>query len=161
MAESTSPVFLITGCSTRRGREMVGLPRHSDCPPCCPPRVCNQSHFNLWPGGLLRQHAGFVQAGAVEEVSPHEVLALLNTNFFGLVNTTKAFLLHFRGRCTGTPMNISSLGSCQKIPGSEIYRALKAAVDAISDTWAEFAEYGVRSISPPVNFLASSRLCPD
>lgn len=94
-----------------------------------------------------------MQSGAIEEVSPSEALRQFNTNFFGLVSTTNAFLPHFRDRRAGTIVNISSQGSALGTPGGGIYCASKAAVDAASDSWAhELAEYNIRSISVQVGF---------
>jgi NAD(P)-dependent dehydrogenase (short-subunit alcohol dehydrogenase family) len=96
----------------------------------------------------LINNAGFLQGGAIEENTPEENLAQFNTNFFGVINVTNAFLPHFRTRKQGTIVNISSQGSTLCVPGSGIYCASKAALDAISDTWArELASLNIRCIS--------------
>ncbi|KAJ7627869.1 putative short-chain oxidoreductase [Mycena rosella] len=96
----------------------------------------------------LINNAGFLQGGAIEENSPEENLAQFNTNFFGVINVTSTFLPHFRARKQGTIVNISSQGSAMCIPGAGIYCASKAALEAISNTWArELASFDVRSIS--------------
>jgi NAD(P)-dependent dehydrogenase (short-subunit alcohol dehydrogenase family) len=63
-------------------------------------------------------------------------------------------------------VNISSQGSSLGTPGGGIYCASKAAVDAVSDTWAhELAEYNIRSISvqvciiPTQPHLKNSNMC--
>ncbi|KAJ7609997.1 hypothetical protein DFH06DRAFT_1485669 [Mycena polygramma] len=85
----------------------------------------------------LVNNAGYLQGGAIEEVSPAQAFAQFNTNVFGLVNTTNAFLPHFRAR---RPL--------MGMPGVGWYAASKGALDVLSDTWAnELAEYGIRSIS--------------
>ncbi|KAJ7342445.1 hypothetical protein DFH08DRAFT_703742, partial [Mycena albidolilacea] len=105
----------------------------------------------------LVNNAGFAQSGAIEEVSPEEALAQFNTNVLDLVSTTNVFLPHFRSRRTGTLVNFSSEATCTAIPGIGIHTATKAAVEAISDTWAhELAEYGIRLISIQVDSLSSS-----
>ncbi|KAJ7141718.1 putative short-chain oxidoreductase [Mycena crocata] len=96
----------------------------------------------------LINNAGFLQGGAVEENTAEENLAQFNTNFFGVINVTNAFLPHFRERRQGTIVNISSQGALLCIPGAGIYCASKAALDAISDTWAhELAGFNIRSVS--------------
>ncbi|KAJ7093836.1 putative short-chain oxidoreductase [Mycena belliarum] len=96
----------------------------------------------------LINNAGFLQGGAVEENTPEENLAQFDTNFFGVVNVTSAFLPHFRERRQGTIVNISSQASGLCAPGAGIYCASKAAVEAISDTWArELAGFSIRAIS--------------
>ncbi|KAK7017741.1 short-chain oxidoreductase [Favolaschia claudopus] len=96
----------------------------------------------------LINNAGFLQGGAVEENSHEENLAQLNTNFFGVINLTNAFLPDWRARKSGTIVNISSQGSMICVAGAGIYCAGKAALDAISDTWArELASFNIRCVS--------------
>ncbi|KAJ7613649.1 dehydrogenase [Mycena polygramma] len=96
----------------------------------------------------LINNAGFLHAGALEENTHEENLAQFNTNFFGLINVTTAFLPHMRERKRGTIVNVSSQGPWVCPPGAGIYCASKAAVDAISATWAsELAGFGIRCIS--------------
>ncbi|KAJ7748383.1 putative short-chain oxidoreductase [Mycena metata] len=96
----------------------------------------------------LINNAGFLHGGAIEENSAAENLAQFNTNFFGVINLTNAFLPHWRERKQGTIVNVSSQGSMLCIPGAGIYCASKAALDALSDTWArELASFNIRSIS--------------
>ncbi|KAJ7435258.1 putative short-chain oxidoreductase [Mycena latifolia] len=96
----------------------------------------------------LINNAGFLQGGAIEENTAEENLAQFNTNFFGVINVTNAFLPHFRERKQGTIVNISSQGAALCIPGAGIYCASKAALDAISNTWArELADFNIRCMS--------------
>ncbi|KAJ7118900.1 putative short-chain oxidoreductase [Mycena epipterygia] len=177
MSATNSPVFLITGCSSGFGRELTIAALNSGFRVIATARrvetlapleqrgakvlaldvtssEAELAEFAVKAIALygevdyLINNAGFVQGGAVEENSMAEVLRQFNTNFFGLVNTTNVFLPHFRARKTGTIVNISSQGSSMGTPGGGIYCASKAAVDAVSDTWAhELAEYNIRSIS--------------
>ncbi|KAJ7466153.1 hypothetical protein B0H11DRAFT_1814456 [Mycena galericulata] len=172
----TSPVFLITGCSTGFGRELVLAALNSDFRVIATARrpetltelegrgakvltldvtssVQELAAFAAKAIEIYGQvdylvnNAGFAQGGAIEEVSLEEAQAQFNTNLFGLINTTNAFLPHFRARRAGTIVNIGSEVSCTCPPGTGFYNASKAAVEAISDTWArELAEYGIRSI---------------
>ncbi|KAJ7339781.1 hypothetical protein DFH08DRAFT_246915 [Mycena albidolilacea] len=174
---NNSPVFLITGCSTGLGREVALAALKSGFRVIATARRL-EALSDLQKSGAktlaldvtwsvpdladvavkaiavygqidyLVNNAGVAQGGAIEEVSPTEALTQFNTNFFGLVNTTNAFLPHFRSRCTGTLVNFSSEITWVAMPGAGLYAASKAAVNAVSDTWAhELAEYGIRSIS--------------
>ncbi|KAJ6468528.1 hypothetical protein C8R47DRAFT_1055836 [Mycena vitilis] len=177
MTDKTSPVFLITGCSTGLGREMAIAALAKGFRVIATARRVQTltaleslgaktltldvtstptalSEFAIYAISIYGQvdyivnNAGFAMGGAVEEVSPAEALAQFNTNFFGLVTTTAAFLPHLRARRTGTLVNMSSQSTALGTPGAGFAAASKAAVDAISDTWAhELAEYNIRSIS--------------
>ncbi|KAF7354291.1 Short-chain dehydrogenase reductase sdr [Mycena venus] len=158
-ANNNSPVFLITGCSTGFGREIAIAALASDFRVIATARRA-ETVSDLEKRGAktlaiaiygqvdyLVNNAGYAQGGAIEEVTPGEALAQFNTNFFGLVNTTNAFLPHLRSRRAGTLVNISSEVTCTGLPGAGIYAASKAAITAVSDTWAnELKEYGIRSI---------------
>ncbi|KAF7340313.1 Short-chain dehydrogenase/reductase family protein [Mycena venus] len=183
MAQNCSLVFFITGCSSGFGRELAiaalasgfrviatartietlkaledlgakSLSFDVNSPPDTLNELANKAIAIYGQVDYLVNNAGFTSGGAIEEHSPTEVLEQFNTNFFGLVNTTNAFLPHFRARGTGTLVNIGSVASTGGQPSAGIYAASKAAVDAVSDTWAkELAEYGIRSISvQPGNF---------
>ncbi|KAJ6479547.1 hypothetical protein C8R47DRAFT_609127 [Mycena vitilis] len=172
-----SPVFLITGCSSGLGKELALAALRNGFRVVATARrlesIASLEASGAKPLALdvtwsvqelaamaakaisifgqvdyLVNNAGYAQGGAIEEVSPEEALAQFSTNFFGLINTTNAFLPHFRARCTGTIVNISSEIVVTGVPGAGLYAASKAAVDAISDTWSsELAEYGIRSVA--------------
>jgi NAD(P)-dependent dehydrogenase (short-subunit alcohol dehydrogenase family) len=100
-----------------------------------------------------------LQGGAIEENNPEENLAQFNTNVFGVINVTNAFLPHWRARKQGTIVNVSSQGAMMYIPGAGIYCASKAAVDALSDTWArELASFNIRCVSVQVFIFLSAWL---
>ncbi|EEB91705.1 hypothetical protein MPER_09899, partial [Moniliophthora perniciosa FA553] len=86
--------------------------------------------------------------GAVEENSEEQMKSQFDTNFFGLVNLTCAFLPHFRARRTGTIINISSQSVYLVPSGCGMYSASKAAVDCISAAWSkELAPFNIRTMS--------------
>uniref|UniRef100_A0A0W0FQU6 Short-chain dehydrogenase reductase sdr n=1 Tax=Moniliophthora roreri TaxID=221103 RepID=A0A0W0FQU6_MONRR len=96
---------------------------------------------------ILVNNAGYVLAGAIEEDSEEHMRSQFDTNFFGLVNLTCAFLPHFRARKTGTIINVSSQGTLWTISGGGIYAASKAAVECISAVWSkELAPFNIRTM---------------
>jgi NAD(P)-dependent dehydrogenase (short-subunit alcohol dehydrogenase family) len=100
-----------------------------------------------------------LQGGAIEENNPEENLAQFNTNVFGVINVTNAFLPHWRARKQGTIVNVSSQGAMMCIPGAGIYCASKAALDALSFTWArELASFNIRCVSVQVFLFLSAWL---
>ncbi|KIK67817.1 hypothetical protein GYMLUDRAFT_36596 [Collybiopsis luxurians FD-317 M1] len=97
---------------------------------------------------ILVNNAGWLLSGAIEENSPEEVQSQFNTNFFAVLNITNAFMPHFRIRKTGTIVNISSQGSYLALSGAGIYSATKAALDCVTETWAdELAPFNIRAVS--------------
>lgn len=50
------------------------------------------------------------------------------SNVFGAINTTRAFLPHFRSRRAGTVVNIGSMSAWETYPGVGAYSASKAAL---------------------------------
>ncbi|KAF9076966.1 hypothetical protein BDP27DRAFT_1357732 [Rhodocollybia butyracea] len=97
---------------------------------------------------MLVNNAGWLLGGAIEEITPEEVKAQFDTNFFGVINVTNAFLPHFRSRKTGTIVNISSDASYLVLSGAAIYIASKAALDCITEIWAvELAPFNIRATS--------------
>ncbi|KAL0061807.1 hypothetical protein AAF712_011325 [Marasmius tenuissimus] len=97
---------------------------------------------------ILVNNAGYLQIGAMEEVSPEQLRAVFETNFFGTVNITTAILPHFRERRTGLIVNISSVSAFSPFPGMGIYGTTKAALDSASKAWGkELAPFNVRSVS--------------
>lgn len=93
---------------------------------------------------VLVNNAGYGVTGAVEEVTEAEYTPMFETNLFGLINVTKAFLPQFRERRSGTIVNFSSIGGLIGLPGWGYYNATKFAVEGLSEALgAELAPLGV------------------
>ena len=94
---------------------------------------------------VLVNNAGYGLCGAVEEVHEDEYMPMFNTNLFGLVNLTKAFLPHFRERRSGAIINFSSVGGLIGSPGWGFYNATKFAVEGLSEAlYGELQPLGVK-----------------
>ena len=81
---------------------------------------------------VLVNNAGYGVNGAIEEVSADEYMPMFNTNVFGLIAVTKAFLPQFRARRSGNIVNLSSIGGLIGGPGWGFYNATKFAVEGLS-----------------------------
>src|ERR1700761_1722052 len=93
---------------------------------------------------VLVNNAGYGVAGAVEEVSEKEYMAMFETNVFGLIHLTKALLPQFRTQRSGAIVNFSSIGGLIGSPGWAYYNATKFAVEGLSEALAaELAPLGV------------------
>jgi 3-oxoacyl-[acyl-carrier protein] reductase len=92
---------------------------------------------------ILVNNAGVYQFGNLESASEEEFHREFNTNVLGLILTTQEAVKHF-GAEGGSIINVSSLASSVRPPGSVIYSATKAAVDAVTGVLAK--ELGPRKI---------------
>ena len=94
---------------------------------------------------VLVNNAGYGVAGAIEEVSEAEFMPMFETNVFGLLQMTRAFLPHLRKQRSGHILNLSSIGGVVAGPGIGFYNATKFAVEGISEALAaEVAPLGIR-----------------
>lgn len=86
---------------------------------------------------VLVNNAGYGQFGAMEDLTDQQIRRLMETNFFGLLNVTRAVLPHFRERRSGRIVNISSVaGFTPYSPGAAVYTASKFAVEGLSEALA-------------------------
>lgn len=94
---------------------------------------------------VLVNNAGYGVAGAIEEVSEAEFLPMFETNLFGLIRVTRAFLPHLRKQRNGHILNLSSIGGLVAGQGIGFYNASKFAVEGLSEALAaELAPLGIR-----------------
>ncbi|ENZ7914529.1 oxidoreductase [Klebsiella aerogenes] len=94
---------------------------------------------------VLVNSAGVSLIGAVEETSVEEATRLFDTNFFGVLRTTKAVLPHMRSQQSGRIVNVSSVLGFLPAPFMGIYAASKYALEGMSETLDhELRESGVR-----------------
>src|ERR1700679_2674070 len=85
---------------------------------------------------VLVNNAGYGVAGAIEEVSAAEFMPMFETNLFGLLKVTQAFLPYLRKQRSGHILNLSSIGGLLASPGLGYYSATKFAVEGLSESLA-------------------------
>lgn len=94
---------------------------------------------------VLVNNAGYGYLAAVEEGEDDQVRAMFETNFFGLVNVTKAVLPGMRKRRSGHIVNFSSIGGLVSFAATGYYHATKYAVEGLSESLAiEAAPLGIK-----------------
>jgi NADP-dependent 3-hydroxy acid dehydrogenase YdfG len=94
---------------------------------------------------VLVNNAGYGVAGAIEEVSEAEFMPMFETNVFGLLRVTRAFLPYLRKQRSGHILNLSSIGGVVANPGIGFYNSTKFAVEGLSEALAgELAPLGIR-----------------
>jgi NAD(P)-dependent dehydrogenase (short-subunit alcohol dehydrogenase family) len=94
---------------------------------------------------VLVNNAGIGYFGSFEESDEAEVRKMVDINFWGLVDMTRAVLPQMRKQKSGTVVNISSIGGIIAFPGVSFYHATKFAVEAVSESMShELAPLGVK-----------------
>lgn len=82
---------------------------------------------------VLVNNAGFGVLGPTSEVSDSEMRRQYETNVFGLMNVTRAFLPKMMERRAGRIINVSSVGGRITMPYFGVYNSTKYAVESLSD----------------------------
>ncbi len=97
------------------------------------------------PVDVLVNNAGFGAPAPFELTSTETVRALFETNTFGTIALTQAVLPGMRQRGAGVIVNVTSSVTYKALPLVGLYRASKAAVNALTESLAaEVAPFGIR-----------------
>jgi NAD(P)-dependent dehydrogenase (short-subunit alcohol dehydrogenase family) len=93
---------------------------------------------------VVVNNAGYGDIAPFEQLSAERFKALVDTNFYGVVNVTRAVLPIMRTQRSGCILQISSVGGRLALPGSAAYHAAKWAVGGFTEALAqEVAPFGV------------------
>jgi NAD(P)-dependent dehydrogenase (short-subunit alcohol dehydrogenase family) len=94
---------------------------------------------------VLVNNAGYGQFAPFEQMSAEDFQAVVDTCFYGVVNTTRAAIPVMRKQRSGHIFQVSSVGGRIAIAGNTPYHAAKWAVGGFSDSLAmEVAPFGVK-----------------
>src|SRR5580693_7943856 len=94
---------------------------------------------------VVVNNAGYGDFAPFEQLSSERFKAVIDTNFYGVVNVTRAALPIMRKQKCGCILQISSVGGRLGIPGNSPYHAAKWAVGGLTESLAkEAAPFGVR-----------------
>jgi NAD(P)-dependent dehydrogenase (short-subunit alcohol dehydrogenase family) len=160
---------LITGCSSGFGLETarhflehgwhvvatMRTPREGVLPPSDRLRVLpldvtevqsiHRAVEAAGPIDVLVNNAGFGAPAPFELTAMETVRALFETNTFGTMAVTQAVLPQMRERQSGVVVNVTSSVTFKPLPLVGVYRAAKAAVNALTESLAaEIGPFGVR-----------------
>jgi NAD(P)-dependent dehydrogenase (short-subunit alcohol dehydrogenase family) len=83
---------------------------------------------------LVFNNAGIAFTGDVSAMSFEQIERVMNVDFYGVVNGTKAFLPHIIASGDGHVVNISSLFGLLAVPGQSAYNAAKFAVRGFTES---------------------------
>jgi NADP-dependent 3-hydroxy acid dehydrogenase YdfG len=93
---------------------------------------------------VLVNNAGFALPGPLEALAEEDLRELFDTNVFGLLAVTRAFLPGMRERGQGRVVNVGSIMGRVAMPLLGAYNASKHAVAALTDALRmELASFGI------------------
>ncbi|MEO3816673.1 oxidoreductase [Plantactinospora sp. B24E8] len=95
---------------------------------------------------VVANNAGYANSAPIEETPDDDFRAQVETNFFGVVNVTKAALPILRTQRSGYLLQFSSVGGrVGGTPGLAAYQSAKFAVEGFSEVLAnEVKPFGIR-----------------
>jgi NAD(P)-dependent dehydrogenase (short-subunit alcohol dehydrogenase family) len=94
---------------------------------------------------VVVNNAGYGDVAPFEQLSSERFKAVVDTNFYGVVNVTRAAIPVMRKQKSGYILQISSVGGRLALPGSTPYHAAKWAVGGFTESLAqEVAPFGVK-----------------
>jgi NAD(P)-dependent dehydrogenase (short-subunit alcohol dehydrogenase family) len=97
---------------------------------------------------VLVNNAGFGHVAPFEQTPEEDFRSQIDTNFYGVVNLTRAALPIMRRQRGGYIINISSVGGRIGTPGLSAYQAAKWAVGGLTEVLAqEGRSFGVKVVS--------------
>jgi NAD(P)-dependent dehydrogenase (short-subunit alcohol dehydrogenase family) len=86
---------------------------------------------------MLVNNAGYANINSIEDMAAEDFREQIETNFFGVVNVTRAALPVFRTQRGGHIIQISSLAGRLATPGLSAYQSAKWAVGGFSEVLAK------------------------
>ncbi len=94
---------------------------------------------------VVVNNAGYANVNSVEDIAEDDFRAQIETNFFGVVNVTRAALPLLREQRAGHVIQISSIGGRMATQGIAAYQSSKWAVGGFSEVLAkEVGPLGIR-----------------
>ncbi len=100
---------------------------------------------------VLYNNAGYALAGAFEATTDEQVRKQFETNLFGVMHVTRAFLPHFRNKKKGIILNTTSSGGILTFPLYSIYNSTKWALEGFMEALQfelKFFNISIKNIEP-------------
>jgi len=100
---------------------------------------------------VVFNNAGYGLFGALEAMTDKQLVQQMETNFFGVVRVTQAFIPYFRERKSGLFITTGSSAGLMAFPVSSMYDASKFALEGWSESLSyELNEFGIgiKTIEP-------------
>lgn len=110
-----------------------------------------QKALALGPIDVVFNNAGYALLGVLEAITDEQMVSQMETNFFGVVRVTQAFIPYFREKGSGLFITTGSSAGLMGFPVSSMYDASKWALEGWSESLSyELSEVGVgiKTIEP-------------
>ncbi|MET1056903.1 MAG: SDR family oxidoreductase [Pedobacter sp.] len=114
-------------------------------------KAAAQKALALGPVDVVFNNAGYALLGVLEAITEEQIVSQMETNFFGVVRVTQAFIPYFREKGSGLFITTGSSAGLMGFPVSSMYDASKWALEGWSESLSyELAEIGVgiKTIEP-------------
>jgi NAD(P)-dependent dehydrogenase (short-subunit alcohol dehydrogenase family) len=99
----------------------------------------------FWHLDVVVNNAGFGHLAPFEQVGDDDFRAQIDTNFYGVVNVTRAALPTLRQQGSGHIIQISSVGGRMGTPGLSAYQSAKWAVGGFTEVlYHEISPLGIK-----------------
>lgn len=116
------------------------------------------------PIDVLVNNAGIGWLNAIEGTPLDTVRDIFETNLFGAIAMMQAVLPGMREQRSGVIVNVSSSSTYKPLPLLSVYRASKAAMNALTESAAlELAEFGIKArvvvpdMAPSTSFATTAQ----
>jgi len=100
---------------------------------------------------VVFNNAGYGLVGPLEAYTEEQVRSQFETNFFGVIWTTQAFIPYFKEKRAGLFITTSSICGLTAYPLSSVYNASKWAVEGWSESMSfDLAQFhiGIKTVAP-------------
>lgn len=95
---------------------------------------------------VVVNNAGYFQMGPLETSTMDQIRSQYETNVFGLIGVTKAFLPHLRAQVSGLVVNIASTSAENGYPFCSVYSSSRGAVALLTEALnVEFSAVGLNA----------------
>jgi NAD(P)-dependent dehydrogenase (short-subunit alcohol dehydrogenase family) len=106
---------------------------------------------------VLVNNAGYGVLGPTALITDEDVRAQYETNVFGLMAVTRAFITQMMNRGSGRIVNVSSVGGRITLPLFGVYNSTKYAVESLSDALrVELAPFGIQVSLVEPGYIATN-----
>lgn len=110
-----------------------------------------QAAISLGDIDVVFNNAGYGLIGSLESYTEDQIRSQFETNFFGVIWVTKAFIPYFKKRRSGLFISTTSLCGLVSLPLCSIYNASKWAVEGWSESmFYDLAQFniGIKTVAP-------------